>query len=1055
MNILGEPFDDYVKTQIEVRQEALGKYGNISEKDLLSFTTKAPFLKLMSSVNLTNRGSDNNELSSSVLKKLVASGINENDISGEKLAKSCILQGGTINSSSSMPEAGLSNGGLNGAYGWGGISERGYVPLPGITNANITYYNNGALSKTVINIKCFSKKQFSLIDVLYMRPGYTLLLEFGHSVYLNNNKELTSADTNLSLPASGFLNGTKTVAQISSLISDHRRTTNGNYEAILGRVTKFNWQFNPDGSYDCQIQLTAVGDVFESLKSNISFSGELSKEAASVKKQTEEYQNIRKKDSSKIIPGKQFAPVLVANAAKSLLDNFLFNEYQRILDGYASLGGKGFKKKQVGFSDSTLFNFNDNISSDDQVVFKGALFFLTNSRGDAGLDQNPRVYMKFGFLLAWVQRNLFLYDEYGIPDLEFDMNFRDLPNDDNFILNIPGQISTEPQKLLIPYRNFSFKDESGGVIGYKNTLINTNLSEEQCGFYNNVKSQYLGRIANVYIATQEISNILSSMKPDENGNIKLLDFLGNITDMMIESMGSINKFRFKISQDGLKIKIIEDIPQRFDEEKTGFTKLIAYGVKPGIEGSFVRDVSLTADLSNDFATMISIGAQANGNQVSADATSFSNYNAGLIDRVTPVKVSSPDLESFAAGSNATIPKKKQVANILVAMAPIFNSMYDTSVYNKEEIDAYKNNMSEAISLALGILTNSNSEGEPQLPAPFFLPFNLKLTMDGISGPKLYQKFKINDEILPPSYEKDGVGLQLTGLNHNIDVAGWTTEFETLSVPESRALGPIQAPPPLEDNTPVYIAGESGGFPQPPEGNETLQEIYENYAKLRIRLTRIYGFNRQVPPETYGNGQTLGIMEVFAEDETTVLATFATVELPWLGNQNNISCVPSGNYLVRNNYRRPKGEPKANNNKAFRLEGNEAGNFAANQIYGNGYIRKHVLIHEAPVAQNWLAGCIAPSFKFNSGNILQPGNTSKENTGTGGGWLQPSLQETTAANAQLISLLHKPTNTAYTDAFFKMEIVNLGGVPDGGLPSLFGSPTNPQTPYNLALSKGLI
>ena len=66
MNILGEPFDDYVKKQIEVRQEALGKYGNISEKDLLSFTTKAPFLKLMSSVNLTNQGSDNNELMQSI-----------------------------------------------------------------------------------------------------------------------------------------------------------------------------------------------------------------------------------------------------------------------------------------------------------------------------------------------------------------------------------------------------------------------------------------------------------------------------------------------------------------------------------------------------------------------------------------------------------------------------------------------------------------------------------------------------------------------------------------------------------------------------------------------------------------------------------------------------------------------------------------------------------------------------------------------------------------------------------------------------------------------------
>ena len=66
--------------------------------------------------------------------------------------------------------------------------------MPGITNADITFYNNGALSKTTINIKCFSKAQFQLLDVLYLRPGYTLLLEFGWSQYLNNNDELISMD---------------------------------------------------------------------------------------------------------------------------------------------------------------------------------------------------------------------------------------------------------------------------------------------------------------------------------------------------------------------------------------------------------------------------------------------------------------------------------------------------------------------------------------------------------------------------------------------------------------------------------------------------------------------------------------------------------------------------------------------------------------------------------------------------------------------------------------------------------------------------------------------
>ena len=70
---------------------------------------------------------------------------------------------------------------FSGAYGWGDIGERGLVPMPGITGIQTKYYNNGALSEATINIRCYSKLQFAIIDTLYLRPGYTLLLEFGNS----------------------------------------------------------------------------------------------------------------------------------------------------------------------------------------------------------------------------------------------------------------------------------------------------------------------------------------------------------------------------------------------------------------------------------------------------------------------------------------------------------------------------------------------------------------------------------------------------------------------------------------------------------------------------------------------------------------------------------------------------------------------------------------------------------------------------------------------------------------------------------------------------------
>lgn len=118
-NFLGKPFDPWVKEQIELRQESLGKYTKIPSKDIQNYTTKSPFLRLASSVNLTNKGSEGNEIDDSVLQKLISSGINKDLISGDQLAKNFILQGGVTNSEGKI-QSGLNKGGIfEGAYGWG------------------------------------------------------------------------------------------------------------------------------------------------------------------------------------------------------------------------------------------------------------------------------------------------------------------------------------------------------------------------------------------------------------------------------------------------------------------------------------------------------------------------------------------------------------------------------------------------------------------------------------------------------------------------------------------------------------------------------------------------------------------------------------------------------------------------------------------------------------------------------------------------------------------------------------------------------------------------
>ena len=69
-NIEGGPFESYVKKQIETRQKALGQGINegfkgkipISADNLKYYTTKTPWLRLASSVDLTGDEGDNSVL---------------------------------------------------------------------------------------------------------------------------------------------------------------------------------------------------------------------------------------------------------------------------------------------------------------------------------------------------------------------------------------------------------------------------------------------------------------------------------------------------------------------------------------------------------------------------------------------------------------------------------------------------------------------------------------------------------------------------------------------------------------------------------------------------------------------------------------------------------------------------------------------------------------------------------------------------------------------------------------------------------------------------------
>lgn len=256
--LLGEVFDKYVDKQIEVRQKSLKKHQK-STADLQVFNSSTPWIRLSSAVTI-NPGkakqlADNLE-------------INVSKIQDNQLAKNLVLFAGSSKGSNGTKRGGVGYG-LESAYGFLSDKEQGYKPMPGVTGITTTYKNNGSLKQAQVSITCFTRKQFEALEALYLRLGYSVILEWGHSVYFDNKGDKQNMSS-LSIPNMLF-NSKKDInaSTVHKNILLNKTTTGGNYDGMLAKVSNFSWSLNSDLSYSITLDLISVGDIIDSLKMNI------------------------------------------------------------------------------------------------------------------------------------------------------------------------------------------------------------------------------------------------------------------------------------------------------------------------------------------------------------------------------------------------------------------------------------------------------------------------------------------------------------------------------------------------------------------------------------------------------------------------------------------------------------------------------------------------------------------------------------------------------------------------------------------------------------------
>ena len=874
-NIVGQPLNDYVADEINIRQKTHGSGFDNDKRtpeQINYLNSRLSWVKMASSVEIVDKPSlttsptttstsqpsknavfiEQNKLleHGEGTKKLTEIFENSeiNNFMGKGLAEKAVLFNGLTeitdtetNKTSSTDyifRNGISTNGSiwnNGAYGLGGL-DYGIQPMPGVTNIDINHLNRGSIRKATVKLKAYNKKQFEILEILYLRLGYTMLLEWGNNIYLNKDQQKEDIITTL-IDNYWFKSGENSShLQNLTKIEEYRKKYQGNYDGFFGRVSNFSWTFAPDGSYDITIDLMSLGDVIESLKVNV----------------FDENPEIKTYEDSNIKLDKISDFLFDLRALDAIPSSQKFISFQDKFNALLKLS-KTYSKDVIENYRNEVIDVNKKIEEIKQNKANNEFFLDYNNltKNHSPISMGYNYYIRFGAFLNFLQEHIILQvtnngnDYFPIINVNND-------KDINFMYTEEKQFSIDPRICIVKNETLEYFANKPRTI--KNIKLFNSIIPRP--YFNNPKNEVIyGNVMNIYL---NFNFILTSLKNnlDSKGNLSVFNFLDKICKGINKSLGGINNLEPIIDELTNSITILDQsvIPGKniFFEDKNPIIEMYGYNTSVS---NFVKDFGFQTEITPDLSTIITIGATANSEVVGEEATAFSKWNLGLEDRFNR-KIKSPNLPDLKDKEPFTIEELKKKNNSLqfsLSELPtpedLEKEILEKEIKRLEKLEKeernlrlkqakkeaedkiYNESLSDYLTQAFGrfqpqyfqIKDKFISRGENVLknnllkdindefqnnsnpgPSIGFIPFNLSITLDGISGVKIYNRIKLNSKFLPSNYPNT-LEFLIKQVNHSLSNNVWETKLETITIPISTPKS-LTIPRVLKNaETPIFIS----------------------------------------------------------------------------------------------------------------------------------------------------------------------------------------------------------------------------------------------------------
>lgn len=718
---------------------------------------------------------------------------------GSQTARRYAMKGGTT----SWPQV---KGQMFGSGGtsWGGYKlvafDQGIRPCPGLISLTAKSRDTYGLTLEVnLSFKVWSLEDLSAMDQVYFKPGYPVLLEWGHTMYVDRSGNCVGVWEEKPYVDDSVFYTEQSFADIEKIVQDKRKQY-PNYEAVIGLITNFSYSVQKDGSYDCTLKALSKGSVLEGLKLRTG------------------------SDFSKDETDKQDENVTYLTSVYHLLLEALakYKWEKKVGPLPSQVGGDPNPPLYIRPAEDVSKQLNEDEGVSVWYSAKSAWSAFNKAQGPPDSLQD--------FLVAGIKANVPRKFMFRKTDVQFYVKLRDLLtllngvnsgngyiqwdlNSKNRYVTFPEHASLNPGVAVLPKQPEGLLSEC-----ILPTIFLTLTTQDSWGGPNNRADQIL----NIWINFGSFTDLVTAEIENNSEEFTILKTLEKFLGEIQKALGNVNNFGLHYNESEGVFSIVdrnEVAEETIDEPGsiriTGLNNTVS---------AFNIQTKISSNMANELSIMAQNPRKQKTDGENEHEQRLVYWGEGCTPRFTcpsdgapeegSVRTSADTSEDFSSLKTKLVKIYKALSGKASGLGRNTGSYRESAdtIYGEIQL-AGENYFKKIVAQNL----DSFNTGEDTVQQNGLIPINATITLMGIGHFIVGSIFKLDQHLLPVKYSRRW-GYVITAIEHKVDQKGWITTVTTTGylLNQGKAGGTVSSGP---TSTSIKSKPKAGVKKQPPVEQE--------------------------------------------------------------------------------------------------------------------------------------------------------------------------------------------------------------------------------------------